>query len=74
MLNTIEILIQVTLERKIKKIIAIDRSDDKEYKKRRMRKENKESIDETRQGLLIKQKNGKKIANCSSRNRTKKNT
>ena len=41
------------------------------------KRKNKESIDEVSQGLLIKQKNPKKlhqkIADCSSRKRTKKN-
>ena len=39
------------------------------------KRENKESIGEISQGLLIKQKkcSKKKIANCSSRNKTKKN-
>ena len=57
MLNTMEILIHFILERKTKKGNVIDGSDDKENKKRTMRKrKNKESIDEIRQGLLIKQK------------------
>ena len=36
------------------------------------KRKNKESIDEINQGLLIKQKKPKKTANCSFRNRTKK--
>ena len=57
----------------------ISSSKNKQKKKRRMRKrKNKESIDEISQGLLMKQirkKNcsKKNIANCSPRNRTKKN-
>ena len=61
MLNTVEILINIILEKKTKKIIVIDSSDKKKKKKnRKMRKrKNKESIDEISQGLLITQKNGK---------------
>ena len=70
-----------------KKFIVIDSSHDEENIKRRMRKrKNKDSIDEISQELLIKQKNqtknkhtnkmkiiaAKKIANWSSRNRSKK--
>ena len=44
------------------KIIVIDSSDDEKNKKRKMTKrKNKESIDEISQGLLIKQKNRKKL-------------
>ena len=51
MLNTIEILIHITLEKKTKKIIVIDSSDDDEgNKKRRMRKrKNVENVDEMNQ-------------------------
>ena len=48
MLNTIEILIHITLERKTKKIILIDNSDEeKGNKKRNMRKrKNVQTVDE----------------------------
>ena len=48
MLNTIEILIHITLERKTKKIILIDNSDEEEgNKKRNMRKrKNVQTVDE----------------------------
>ena len=76
MLNTAEILIHIILERKTKNNIFIDSSDDEENKKRRMiKRKNKGSIDKISQDLLIKQKTrkncSKKVANCSSRNRTK---
>ena len=67
MLNTTEILIHIILERKTKKIILIDSSDDEENKKGRMiKRKNKESIDEISQGLLIRQKTPKKLQqkNC----------
>ena len=45
-----------------KKIAVINSSGDKDNKKRKMRKrKNKDSIDETNQGLFIKQKNRKKF-------------
>ena len=63
MFNTTEIVIHIILERKTKKNYCYRSSDNEENKKRRMRKrKNKESIDEISQGLLIKQKNPKKIA------------
>ena len=66
MLNTTEILIHIILERKTKKNIVINSSDNEENKRRRIRKiKNKDSIDEISQGLLIKQQQQKK---CSKKN------
>ena len=60
-----------------KKNTVINGNDDEENKKIKMRKRKiKDSIDEISQELLIKQtkkkNSAKKIANCSSRNTTKK--
>ena len=62
MLNITKILIHIILERKTNKKIVVDSSDGEENKQRRMRqRKNKESINEISQGLLIKQKNEKKL-------------
>ena len=55
-----------------KKIIALKSSEYKGNRKRRMRKrKNKASIDEISPGLLIKQKEGKKMQQKNQKNQTK---